>query len=259
MQYPLPFLQRKFPDGVESSSASSADFLERMGLPKLPFDEKFLSAFPLPPKTLPASAPDFLGNLSLGRRDDSASLHAPSSMPFLPNLRFPLQDLKISNQEELDVLPTLSLGHKPNIHPSIPVNHRKVLENIAMRTAAGTSNLLKRKAKADGWLEDELDSLWIGVRRYGRGNWEAMLRDPRLKFSKYKTPNDLATRWEAEEKKILDASPGLRSIKNAKSPSSALFPSFSDEMMARALHRSRLAVPFKFQSHFTDMKLDSVI
>ncbi|CAO2839612.1 unnamed protein product, partial [Amaranthus hypochondriacus] len=226
-----------------------------MGLPKLPFDEKFLSAFPLPPKILPSSAPDFLGNLSLGRRDDSAYLHAPSSMPFLPNMRFPLQDLTISNQEELDVLPTLSLGHKPNIHPSIPENHRKVLENIAMRTAGGTSNLLKRKAKADGWSEDELDSLWIGVRRYGRGNWEAMLRDPRLKFSKYKTPNDLATRWEAEEQKILDASPGMRSIKNAKSHSSALFPSFSDEMMARALHRTRLAVPFKFQSHLTDMKL----
>lgn len=249
-----PLLQRKLPDGVESSRSSSADILEKIGLPKLPFDDKLLSTFSLPPKTLQSPAPDFVGNLSLGRRDDAANMNPPPTMPFLPNLKFPLQDLPYLNQEELNMLTTLSLGHKPNAYPSFPENHRKVLENIAMRTA-GTSNLHKRKSKVDGWSEDELDSLWIGVRRYGRGNWDAMLRDPRLKFSKYKTPNDLAARWEAEQQKIVDASPATGSIKHAKAHRSALFPSFSDGMMARALHGSRLAGPIKFQSHLTDMKL----
>ncbi|KNA15017.1 hypothetical protein SOVF_102070 [Spinacia oleracea] len=252
---PPPFLQQKFPDGLESSSASPADFLEKLGLPKLPFNDKMMSTFPLPPKTLQSTAPDFLGNLSLGGRDDSANVHPPATVPFLPNSKLPLHDFPYSNPQELDMLPTLSLGHKPNAYPSIPENHRKVLENIAMRTAAGTSNLLKRTSKTDGWSEDELDSLWIGVRRYGRGNWDAMRRDPRLKFSKYKSPNDLASRWEAEQQKILDASPGTRSMKHAKSHMAAHFPSFSDGMMARAMHGSRLAGPIKFQSHLTDMKL----
>ncbi|XP_021770557.1 protein CHROMATIN REMODELING 4-like isoform X2 [Chenopodium quinoa] len=250
-----PFFQRRFSDGLESSSASSADILEKMGLPKLPFNDKVLSTFSIPPETLQSPAPNFLGDLSLGGKDDAANMHPPAAMPFLPSLKFPLHDFPYSNKEELDILPTLSLGHKPNAYSSIPENHRKVLENIAMRTAAGTRNLHKRKSKADVWSEDELDSLWIGVRRYGRGNWDAMHRDPRLKFSKYKTPNDLASRWVAEQQKILDASPSMRSIKHAKSHSSTLFPRFSDGMMARALHGSRLAGPIKFQSHLTDMKL----
>ncbi|KAL2900670.1 Protein CHROMATIN REMODELING 4 [Bienertia sinuspersici] len=248
-------LQQKFPDGVESSSACSADFLEKMGLPKLPFDDKLLSSYSLPSKTLQSPAPDSLGNLSLGREDEAKNVPLPSTMPFLPNFKFPMQDLSYFNQEELEVLPTLSLGHKPNAFPSFPENHRKVLENIAMRTAAGTSNFLKRKSKADGWTEDELDSLWIGVRRFGRGNWDAILRDPRLKFSKSKTPNDLASRWEAEQQNILDASEGARLNMHTKSHGPVLFPNFSDGMMVRALHGSRLAAPIKFQSHLTDMKL----
>lgn len=55
------------------------------------------------------------------------------------------------------------------------------------------------------WSEEELDFLWIGVRRHGRGNWDAMLRDPRLRFSPWKVAGDLAERWEEEQSKLLNA------------------------------------------------------
>ncbi|KAK7269087.1 hypothetical protein RIF29_21803 [Crotalaria pallida] len=54
------------------------------------------------------------------------------------------------------------------------------------------------------WSEEELDFLWIGVRRHGRGNWDAMLRDPRLWFSPLRVPGDLAERWEDEQLKLLN-------------------------------------------------------
>ncbi|KAH7514544.1 hypothetical protein FEM48_Zijuj11G0100700 [Ziziphus jujuba var. spinosa] len=72
--------------------------------------------------------------------------------------------------------------------------------------------------------------------RHGRGNWDAMLRDPRLKFSKDKTPEDLSAR-------------------SSRSTKSSLFPAISDGMLAKAPHGSRLVTPPKFQSHMTDMKL----
>eukprot|EP00250_Pteridium_aquilinum_P014046 c21746_g1_i1 orf=310-7884(+) len=53
------------------------------------------------------------------------------------------------------------------------------------------------------WTEEELDTLWSGVRRHGRGNWAAMLRDPKLHFSKLKTAKDLAERWNEEQLKML--------------------------------------------------------
>ncbi|XP_074312126.1 protein CHROMATIN REMODELING 4 isoform X2 [Silene latifolia] len=256
---PLPFppchpsfLQQKFPESLENPGASSADFLEKMGLPRLPFDPRLLATFP--PKTLQSPGANFLANLSLGRRDEPANVQPPSASSFVQNLRLHAQDMSYFNQEEVDVLPTLSLGRKPNTCPPIPENHRKVLENIALRTGYGASRFLKRKSKVDGWSEDELDSLWIGVRRHGRGNWDAMLRDPRLKFSKFKTPNELASRWEEEQLKIVDASLGMRSDEQAKSRESALFPNISDDMMARALQGSRLGGT-KLHNHLTDMKL----
>ncbi|XP_078427679.1 uncharacterized protein LOC144700142 isoform X2 [Wolffia australiana] len=53
------------------------------------------------------------------------------------------------------------------------------------------------------WSEEELDCLWIGVRRYGLGNWAAILRDPKLKFSHWKAPEDLAERWIVEQARFL--------------------------------------------------------
>lgn len=53
------------------------------------------------------------------------------------------------------------------------------------------------------WSEEELDYLWIGVRRYGRDNWNAILMDPRLHFSSWRVARDLAMRWKEEQSKLL--------------------------------------------------------
>lgn len=88
---------------------------------------------------------------------------------------------------------------------SFPESHRKVLENIMMRTGSGSGSSirLKNKSVKDIWSENELDFLWIGVRTHGRGNWEKILQDPSLKFSKFTTPEDLSARWE-EQLTLLD-------------------------------------------------------
>ncbi|XP_042417923.1 uncharacterized protein LOC122006470 [Zingiber officinale] len=53
------------------------------------------------------------------------------------------------------------------------------------------------------WSEEELDSLWIGVRRHGLSNWSAVLMDPKLCFSDSKAAEDLAERWDKEQMKLL--------------------------------------------------------
>ena len=257
MQCP-PISQGKDSDHLEGSSSSFAVFQEKMSLPNFPFDENLLSRFPLPSKSMPSNH-DLLPSLSLGRRLEAVndSTRDLPAMPLLPNLKFPPQDATRYNQLEREVPPTLGLGQMPSAFSSFPENHRKVLENIMMRTGSGSSSLYRKKSKIDVWSEDELDFLWVGVRRYGRGNWDAILRDPRLKFSKYKTSEDLAARWEEEQFKFLDGSafPLPKMMKPTKSSKSSLFPSIPEGMMTRALHGSRLVTPSKFQSHLTDMKL----
>ncbi|KAL4312476.1 hypothetical protein GQ457_01G045740 [Hibiscus cannabinus] len=253
--------QGKVFDQLESSGASSSDFQEKMSVPNIPFDEKLLPRFPLPTKSMMKSHNDLLPSLSLGSRLDAVneSVQDLPTMPLLSNLKFPPQDVPNYNQQERDMPPTLGLGQLPSIS-SFPENHRRVLENIMMRTGSGSGsgNLYKKKSKVEGWTEDELDFLWIGVRRHGRGSWDAMLRDPRLKFSKYKTSDDLATRWEEEQPKILDGPsfpvPKFPKLTKTTKPSS-LFPSIPDGMMTRALQGSRFVAPLKFQAHLPDMKL----
>eukprot|EP00897_Mesotaenium_endlicherianum_P006346 jgi/Mesen1/573/ME000107S10819 len=53
------------------------------------------------------------------------------------------------------------------------------------------------------WSEDELDALWKGVRRYGKGKWRSMLQDSALKFAPSRTPAQLHARWRLEEAKML--------------------------------------------------------
>ncbi|XP_050367230.1 protein CHROMATIN REMODELING 4 isoform X2 [Argentina anserina] len=254
--YP-PAFQGKGYDHPESSGATFSEFQEKMALPNLPFDEKLLSRFPLSSKSMPSPHLDFLPNLSLGSRLETVngSLQELPTMPLFPNLKLPPQDAPRYNQLDRDAHPTLGLGHMPPTFPSFPDNHRKVLENIMMRTGPGSNHMFKRKSKADTWSEDELDFLWVGVRRHGRGNWDVMLRDPRLKFSKFKTSEDLSARWEEEQLKLLEGSAFPVPKSSRKTPKSSQFPNISDGMMARALHGSRLVTPPKFQSHLTDMKL----
>ncbi|XP_057970460.1 protein CHROMATIN REMODELING 4 isoform X3 [Malania oleifera] len=257
--YPPAVPQGRGCDQLESSGPNYSDFQGKIGLPELPFDGRLLPRIPLPAKNMSNPLPDFLPSLSLGTRVEAAneSMQDLSTMPLFPNLKFLPQDALRHNQQDREVPPMLGLGQMPATGSSLPDNHRKVLENIMMRTGSGSSSFFKQKSKVDGWSEDELDFLWIGVRRHGQGNWDAMLRDPRLKFSNHKTAEDLAARWEEEQLKILDGSvfPMLKSSKHAKSTKSSLFPGISDGMMMRALHGSRLTAPFKFQSHLTDMKL----
>ena len=197
-------MQGKESDAFENSGARFSHFQEKMALPNLPFDERLLARFPLTTKSMPNSHLDLLPSLSIGGRLESlnGSMQDLPTMPVLPNFKIPPEDLFRYNQQDRDAPPTLGLGQRPTTFSSFPENHRKVLENIMMITGSGSSNLLKKKSRSDGWSEDELDSLWIGVRRHGRGNWDAMLRDPKLKFSKYKTSEDLSVRWEEEQVKV---------------------------------------------------------
>ncbi|XP_024369738.1 protein CHROMATIN REMODELING 4 isoform X4 [Physcomitrium patens] len=64
---------------------------------------------------------------------------------------------------------------------------------------------LKHGSQVEPWTEDELDSLWTGVRRIGCGNWAAMLLDQRLVFHKSRTSHDLAERWREEQLKLFGA------------------------------------------------------
>ncbi|XP_043706905.1 protein CHROMATIN REMODELING 4-like [Telopea speciosissima] len=85
--------------------------------------------------------------------------------------------------------------------------HKLMLDSIATRARALTGNrgcwLDKFKGSAPAWSDVELDSLWIGVRRHGKGNWDAMLRDPRLHFSVWRVAKDLAEQWDEEQSKLL--------------------------------------------------------
>ncbi|KAG4388849.1 hypothetical protein AAZX31_09G232000 [Glycine max] len=90
---------------------------------------------------------------------------------------------------------------------SLLPRHQVVLDNIVHRTRAlnERGNFQEYlKPHPIMWSEEELDFLWIGVRRHGRGNWDAMLRDPRLWFSPLRVPGDLAERWEDEQLKLLN-------------------------------------------------------
>nr|GMD05443.1 Protein CHROMATIN REMODELING 4 [Ipomoea batatas] len=260
--HPLIFQQGKGSTvNLENSASSFAAFQEKMALPKLPFDEKLLPRYPFPTGNFPRPHPDLFPSLSLGSRvaDVNEPHHDHPTMPLFPNLKFPMPDAPRCNQPEPEVPPTLGLGQMPSKLSPFPENHRKVLENIMLRTGSGSGsgNPFKKKSKMDIWSEEELDNLWIGVRRHGRGNWDAMLRDPRLKFSKFKTVEDLSIRWEEEQTKILDvpAFPG-KGLKPPKSGKSSLFPSVSDGMMTRALHGSKFSgPPLKFQNQLTDLKL----
>lgn len=245
-------------DRLGSSVPTFSDYQEKMAPPSFPFDEKLHPRFPLSAQNLINSHLDFLPSSSMSVRAGAANVYVEEhpTLSMLPNLKLFPQDRSRCNQHEREAVPTLGLGHTPNMLQSFPENHRKVLENIMMRTSSGSNNMLKKKSRVDTWSEDELDCLWIGVRRHGRGNWDAMLRDHGLKFSKYKSEEDLLVRWEEEQLKIIDCS-AFQDPKSTKLTKSTKLPSFLgiSGMMSRALHGSRLVAPAKSQSHMTDMKL----
>ncbi|KAL4190590.1 hypothetical protein AMTRI_Chr07g25450 [Amborella trichopoda] len=93
-----------------------------------------------------------------------------------------------------------------NLNPSTDRYHNRMMfDNIGLRERSTIHGSLSREKKQGlqiGWLEEELDSLWIGVRRYGLGNWEAILRDPKFHFLDHRTAQDLSDRWEDEQWKF---------------------------------------------------------
>lgn len=91
-----------------------------------------------------------------------------------------------------------------SVQRSSLLKHEMMLDNVV--TKAGALNG-KRSCFVDNfqmpttWSEEELDFLWIGVRRHGRGNWDTMLKDPRLHFLLWRSPQELAQRWNEEQTK----------------------------------------------------------
>ncbi|KAK9156146.1 hypothetical protein Sjap_003626 [Stephania japonica] len=257
--YRLSNTQGRVSGPSENPGITFPSFREKLGLPNLCFEETHASKFSLPTKNAPKSYPEFFPNLSLGTHAEPVIPELPA-MPLLPDFRLPSQETHRHNQQLKDVNPTLALGQ--SAHSSLSESQKKVLDNIMMRTGSGISSFGKR-SKLESWSENELDTLWIGVRRHGKGNWDTMLRDPKLKFSKYKCPEDLAVRWEQEQVKVFgDAVRSKSGFKSRKSTKSSLFSGISDGMMTRALQGSRFSgfgaessLPPIFQSHLTDIQL----
>ncbi|KAL8139728.1 hypothetical protein V2J09_005749 [Rumex salicifolius] len=115
--------------------------------------------------------------------------HSCSRAPSIP---------QFFNARSRDSFQTLG-GHSVTDHNPSVLRHKMLLDSINSRASA-----IKVEPSQSGWSEDELDFLWIGVRRHGRGNWETMLRDPRLHFSPWRGPRDLACQWELEQHKLLN-------------------------------------------------------
>lgn len=160
--------------------------------------------------------------LSLPMESMVNGLASSSTIPQMPNLGYfsrPLSQ-EVMNQHSADLL------RQKGIMLDSIANNRS-------RTVSGNRNsFFDRFDFSTMWLEDELDSLWIGVRRYGRGNWDAMLRDPRLHFSPYKNPRDLADQWEKEQSKLFS---GTTTTFITARPMS-LYDAFSDSISGFCHH-----------------------
>ncbi|OEL20755.1 hypothetical protein BAE44_0018226 [Dichanthelium oligosanthes] len=133
---------------------------------------------------------------------NTGKLKGPSSLP--SELKFRIMDKapEFSLDLSLDSFPDSSVStlrsDKLFLGATSSISH-KLTERL------GTYSYKRHSAL---WSEEELDFLWIGVRRYGLNNWNAMLRDTRLRFSNSRMPEDLAKQWDKEQKKLLASSLG---------------------------------------------------
>ncbi|KAL0916866.1 hypothetical protein M5K25_014413 [Dendrobium thyrsiflorum] len=241
-------------DMGESSGTSFSSFHEKIGLPKLDLNDRFPVKYAFPPCTSLKQQTDFLPSLSLTSKMELANSCNPdlSNVPLVPMIRQEL-DEKLKKKLQLpEFPPVLGLGTMQTSH-MLPENHKKVLDNIIMRTRTAAHKFSKKRLKGDAWSEDELDALWIGVRRHGRGNWDAMLRDPKFKVLKHKSIEELSSRWSEEQLKIIDGPATF-------SQNSNYTYGLSDRMMAQALHDRKFSAIGQEQSprshsHLTDIKL----
>ncbi|KAJ9552824.1 hypothetical protein OSB04_016869 [Centaurea solstitialis] len=141
-----------------------------------------------------SSTPSFELSLTTEARNNASTSLSPWPN-FDTKIREPIQDVTAAQ------------------YPSDPVSlmrHKMILDNIISKARAVSG---KRSSFSDNfeppsiWSEEELDFLWIGVRRHRIGNWDAMLRDHRLHFASWRSPQDLAERWEEEQLKLLSPKP----------------------------------------------------
>ncbi|CAO2205544.1 unnamed protein product [Urochloa humidicola] len=133
---------------------------------------------------------------------NAGSLKGPRSLP--SELKFRITDK--SPEFSLD----LSLDSFQDNRVSAPRSDKLFLAGTSSISHKLTERLgtYSYKRRSAPWSEEELDFLWIGVRRYGVNNWNAMLRDTRLRFSNSRMPEELAKQWDKEQKKLLTSALG---------------------------------------------------
>ncbi|KAI7755832.1 hypothetical protein M8C21_024089, partial [Ambrosia artemisiifolia] len=167
-----------------------------------PSINNFLQLFP-EDNSLPVSKETSIMHPQLNPTSNRRPLHFRSSACSTPFL--PIESRNSANIEDM-------IGVQ---YPSDSVSlmrHKMMLDNILSKARAASA---KNGIFSDGfdhsnvWSEEELDFLWIGVRRHGMGSWDAILRDPRLHFSSWRSPRELAERWEEEQANLLRTKPSF--------------------------------------------------
>ncbi|KAI3732318.1 hypothetical protein L1987_63522 [Smallanthus sonchifolius] len=139
-------------------------------------------------------------------------LHFRSST-YSTHLSLPLESRNSANFENRSLEPVQDMigAQYPSDSVSL-MRHKMMLDNILSKARAVNvkhNNFSESFDRPNVWSEEELDFLWIGVRRHGMGSWDAILRDPRLHFSSWRSPRELAERWEEEQSNLLRAKPSF--------------------------------------------------
>uniref|UniRef100_A0A453Q2Q8 Myb-like domain-containing protein n=2 Tax=Aegilops tauschii subsp. strangulata TaxID=200361 RepID=A0A453Q2Q8_AEGTS len=137
----------------------------------------------------------------------AGSSKEPKSMP--SELKFRIMDKAPESSLELRLDSFQDSGMSALSHDKL-FHGGKSSGSHVLTERVGTYSYRRRQVT---WSEEELDFLWIGVRRYGTNNWNAMLRDTRLRFSSSRMAEDLAKQWNKEQKKLLGVD--LQSIRTS--------------------------------------------
>ncbi|KAL8188572.1 hypothetical protein R6Q57_029860 [Mikania cordata] len=172
--------------------------------------KNFLQLFPkdrvndiLPPKNPSVmQPPDTKSNLTSNQKP----LHLRGSICSLPSFDFEVRNSASFENRSLEPIQDMVGAQYPFDSISL-MRHKIMLDNILSKARAVNSKLSDGFGHPSVWSEDELDFLWIGVRRHGMGSWDAILRDPRLHFSSWRSPRELAERWEEEQSNLLRTKP----------------------------------------------------
>lgn len=218
---------------MSKGTTTCADFQERTCLPSPAIENNTCKESP----TRTSLCPHFLG-LSLPMKIDTAAdaLTDSLSIPSLSSSFFK-NTSHIHNQQSgwQDLLGRSA----PDVNSS-SARHKQLLDNIVTRAGLlkerKSLSLEKVKGRSNQWSEEELDSLWMGVRRHGRENWDAMLRDPKLHFSEWRVAEDLAVRWDMEQSKLLNGTLS-RPLRLSKADGhSAISGTLSAEAETRSLY-----------------------